>query len=119
MPKIIFRPNPTPPPFDPPTPQPTVNLIRVNPYPWIEYEYITAIFSDIQYPAEWDSCYIDIFDSNDDIWLTSMELSSEDFVENHPYTFRPEVLFENFGGFSLQFLKDYVEIERVLLSIVD
>lgn len=34
MPKIIFRPNPTPPPFVPPTPEPTENLVHINPYPF-------------------------------------------------------------------------------------
>ena len=39
MPKIIFRPNPTPPPFVPPTPPtpPAVlpGHIKINPLPWI------------------------------------------------------------------------------------
>ena len=34
MPKIMFRPNPTPPPFVPPTPVPTDNLLQITPYPF-------------------------------------------------------------------------------------
>lgn len=34
MPKIIFRPNPTPPPFPPPGPVEPSNLLKITPYPF-------------------------------------------------------------------------------------
>lgn len=38
MPKIIFRPNPTPPPFPPPGPVYPANSLKITPYPFNEGE---------------------------------------------------------------------------------
>lgn len=35
MPKIIFRPNPTPPPFPPPGPVYPANSLKITPYPFV------------------------------------------------------------------------------------
>lgn len=47
MPKIIFRPNPTPPPFVPPTPEPTENLVHINPYPFNEGDSLQVTLSNL------------------------------------------------------------------------
>lgn len=48
MPKIMFRPAPTPPPFVPPGPAPTENLIHITPYPFEEQETIQVALSNLQ-----------------------------------------------------------------------
>ena len=46
MPKVIFRPNPTPPPFVPPPPTPTDNLLQITPYPFrADEEFYYKIFN--------------------------------------------------------------------------
>ena len=45
MPKIIFRPNPTPPPFPPPGPVYPANSLKITPYPF----------------ESGDECYFEIF----------------------------------------------------------
>ena len=47
MPKIMFRPAPTPPPFVPPTPVPTENLIHINPYPFNEGDSLQVTLSNL------------------------------------------------------------------------
>ena len=48
MPKIIFRPNPTPPPFPPPTPAPTENLVHITPYPFNSGDTLQVSLSNLQ-----------------------------------------------------------------------
>lgn len=48
MPKIMFRPNPTPPPFVPPTPGPTENLIHISPYPFDQQQNLQVSLSNLQ-----------------------------------------------------------------------
>lgn len=38
MPKIIFRPNPVPPPFPPPEPVYPANSLKITPYPFDQFE---------------------------------------------------------------------------------
>lgn len=37
MPKIVYRPNPTPPPFPPPSPVYPANSLKITPYPFEAY----------------------------------------------------------------------------------
>jgi hypothetical protein len=50
MPKIMFRPAPTPPPFVPPTPPAIENSIHFTPYPFDEETAITIKLSNLNVP---------------------------------------------------------------------
>lgn len=50
MPKIMFRPAPTPPPFVPPTPPVIENSIQITPYPFNEDTAITIKLSNLNLP---------------------------------------------------------------------
>ena len=52
MPKIIFRPNPTPPPFDPPTPPVQNPSVFFNPYPFEPDTPIHAVLTNLTLPSE-------------------------------------------------------------------
>lgn len=52
MPKIMFRPAPTPPPFVPPTPTyDTTVYAKTNPFPVQGGSYFTAVFMSANVPA--------------------------------------------------------------------
>lgn len=59
MPKIIFRPAPTPPPFVPPTPPAIENSIHITPYPFDEDTAITIKLSNLNLPQT--STQFDVF----------------------------------------------------------
>lgn len=50
MPKIMYRPNPVPPPFVPPTPPAPVPSVSINPYPFEADEEIIATFENVIVP---------------------------------------------------------------------
>lgn len=51
MPKIIFRPNPTPPPFVPPTPPVQNPSVFFNPYPFEPDTPIHVVLTNLDLPA--------------------------------------------------------------------
>lgn len=52
MPKIIFRPNPTPPPFDPPTPPVQNPSVFFTPYPFETDELLHAVLTNLDLPED-------------------------------------------------------------------
>lgn len=81
MPKIIFRPAPTPPPFVPPTPSyDTTVYAQTNPFPTQAGSIFTVIFTPANVPA-FDSviiwlCYEPL--EHSDV-LASFNMTNEDF----------------------------------------
>ena len=51
MPKIIYRPNPSPPPFDPPTPPVQNPSVHFNPYPFNPDELLQIVLTNLDLPA--------------------------------------------------------------------
>lgn len=99
MPKIIFRPNPTPPPFVPPTPTPTIIYpVDIDAYSKIQFgEFID---DDISYDAVVDAVgdfwiddysYQKIYYTNDGVNFTQVNISSNTNHEDKVYLQFPNV----------------------------
>jgi hypothetical protein len=93
MPKIIFRPNPTPPPFVPPTPGYATQLdFYVKPIPYESYETIEILIPNVAMP-EYDLFVLQQKTIDETSFEQIFDSSSEGF---------------NFGSpFYSQFEKDY------------
>lgn len=87
MPKIIFRPNPTPPPFVPPTPTPTIIYpVDIDAYSIIRFgeisyndEHFDAVVDAVGYYWEDDYQYQEIHYTNDGVNFTQVNI---DYVIN-------------------------------------
>lgn len=116
MPKIIFRPNPTPPPFVPPTPVPTENLVSISPYPFGDYDQITVVFSNIIIPTGYSFIDFDMHDSAIDAWATCKEWDDNTFELDTPFVVIPEVAFDNCDGYSILFGFTDAPYQRIVLN---
>lgn len=50
MPKIMYRPNPVPPPFVPPTPPEYTNVVVITKYPFEANELVDVYFKNVEIP---------------------------------------------------------------------
>ena len=69
MPKIMYRPNPTPPPFVPPVPPvPTGPYMTISPFPFDSNTPVTSKIFNVEVPAESSSMLLQVFDGADMIF---------------------------------------------------
>ena len=77
MPKIMYRPNPTPPPFVPPVPPvPTEPYVTISPYPFGSDEPINCRIFNVVAPAEATYMIFDISDSDNTIVNMRVDIES-------------------------------------------
>ena len=66
MPKIIYRPNPTPPPFVPPVPPvPSGPYMTIAPFPFDSNTPITSKIFNVEVPAESIRMFLQVADDGD------------------------------------------------------
>ena len=114
MPKIIFRPNPTPPPFVPPTPPTPQSTIRFATYPFDEGAN-TYYLHGVEQPQDatfWALQFLLVGVEN---WETYDELSIESFSNDQPLDFWSGSPSSDYAAFRVYFGKDGVPF----LSIVN
>lgn len=118
MPKIIFRPNPTPPPFVPPTPPVIVNGVQITPYPFEESQIISCRLVNVTPPADFDSCeFCQLYD-NSGQYITIADASDDEGHLMESFTAYPELSSSETFGFVLLFYKDFAEVQRIILTLV-
>lgn len=78
MPKIIFRPNPTPPPFVPPTPGPTENLTHISPYPFDQQQDLQVSLSNLQPISGYSSVEFGMYVESEGGYIIAGEIAQQD-----------------------------------------
>ena len=79
MPKIIFRPEPSPPPFVPPTPPPATASINMNPYPFSIDENVEVSINGLNITTEYNELILWFGYSEEDyeVFGQAFELDSD------------------------------------------
>lgn len=116
MPKIMFRPNPTPPPFVPPTPPEPTNVIVFSKYPFEAQEPVFVYFENVEVPQA-GSYAFDIYDNVQQGWSTIDEFYTSLPDESNPYEAYFELDSSDIGGYRLQCFVDGELIGTVPLIV--
>lgn len=110
MPKIIYRPNPTPPPFVPPTPPISTTITGFfNPLPYTADSGVLITFREAVLPS---FSYFTLGDLDNDI--SGVILPSSQFSFNKPVAFEPE---NNYDPGTTYFLVLLDENEQILYKL--
>lgn len=112
----MYRPNPVPPPFVPPTPVPTENLLSISPYPFEDFAQITVVFSEIDIPAGYLIVDFDMHDKVNDEWITCKEWETDPFELDTPYQVVSEIPFDDCDGYSILFEFSETPSQRIVLN---
>lgn len=116
MPKIIFRPNPTPPPFVPPTPPEPTNIVVLSKYPFMADEPVFVYFDNVEVPQNVMYSF-EVYVNELQNWSTVWEFETSLPNESNPY----EIYFEHdsseISGFRINCIEDEVSIKIVPLIV--
>lgn len=105
MPKIIFRPNPVPPPFVPPTPPVPVQVyVKVQP---LEYEKREEVRCEIM------SAVLPVYDS----WQFKYGVTEDEPTQNLTEIVNSPIVFDT--QFYIQVLEDYMESPYWFLTLYE
>lgn len=119
MPKIMFRPNPTPPPFVPPTPPIDQDSVKFNPSSFSEGQTINATVFNISSPEDHDSICFGFLKIGGGYVDSSTFSHSDESIEQLSVSFDAPCASNDFLLVILIFLLDGEEVGTVDLSIID
>ena len=119
MPKVIFRPNPTPPPFVPPTPPIDEDSVKFNPSSFSEGQTINATVFNIVAIEEHDSLCLSFTVPSIGFVDSPTFSHSDETIEQLTVSFNAPCDSNSFSEVHLAFLVDNEIISLVPLNIVD
>ena len=113
MPKIVFRPNPTPPPFVPPTPSYATQLdIQCNPLPFDNDSGVALVISEANLPP-FDLFTLLKHNENTGMTTTLLSMDASEFVFGEVIYASPETSSEN----ATSYIAEFKSGTTVVLSI--
>ncbi len=86
MPKIMFRPNPTPPPFVPPTPVYPTNSIELSPFPFNAKQNVDACIHNLTLPSGYDEYYLCYYVPAEDYHPRLVEIDYQPIIEEWSFS---------------------------------
>ena len=116
MPKVMFRPNPTPPPFVPPTPPEPTNIVVLSKYPFEAYESVFVYFKNMEVPTA-DVYSFDVYNNNEHGWSTVNEFEYGLPSESNPYEASFDIESANINGYRLDCFVGGVSIKTIPLIV--
>lgn len=119
MPKVIFRPNPIPPPFVPPTPPIDEDSVKFNPSSFSEGQTINATVFNIVAIEEHDSVRLGFRKTGLGYVYSSTFSHSDESIEQLSVSFDAPCDSNDFSTVILQFLTDGEVVGAVDLNIID
>lgn len=119
MPKIMFRPNATPPPFVPPTPPINKDSVKFNPSSFSEGQTINATVFNIESPEDHDSLCFGFHKIGAQYVYSSPFSHSDESIEQLSVSFETPCASNDFSEVALIFLVDGEQVGTVDLNIID
>lgn len=118
MPKIIFRPNPTPPPFVPPTPVYPANSIKLSPFPFNAEQNVDACIYNLTLPSGYDTYFLCYYVPAEDYYSHMVEIDYETLIKEWSFSIYVEHDSTDISGFFVECNKDGEEPYNFPLTFV-
>ena len=116
MPKVMFRPNPTPPPFVPPTPPEPTNIVVLSKYPFEKGEPVLVYFKNVEVPPA-EANTFDIYSNSEQSWYTVWEFYPSLPDESNPFETNFEYDSADIGGYQISSFVQGVVIKTIPLVV--
>lgn len=116
MPKIIFRPAPTPPPFVPPTPVPTENIIHLNPRQFSYSDVVSCYFENLVNVPEHDVVEFRQYSEPNEEFYIYGSIDLESISQSSPYQFTADYSSAETTYFYLVFFKGDDNVGSIILN---